>query len=179
MKKLMFLFFASGWLINNTSSAQTISAPIGFKEATLTLHNGTQLKGYAENLISGRKVIIFLENAGAKKQTYSPKQLQSAQISNQFFQIIQGDFFQLHTSGNTWELCEQLSHSPAIIEYNGVEPIMVNASPGRIGDLFLFNRETHQLISVHDSFAKKYLQEKILANNSILPSHIVKTLQAQ
>jgi len=175
----MFLFFASCWLIKNTSTAQTTTAPVGFMEATITLQNGKQLKGYAENLISGHKVIVFRENAGAKKQSYSAKQLQSAQISNQFLEIIRGDFFQMHTSGNTWELCEQLSNTPATIEYNGVEPIMVNASPGRIGDLFLFNRETRQLLPIQDSFAKKYLQEKILVNNSILPTHIVKTLQAQ
>lgn len=175
----MFVLFALGWMVNNTSTAQTTVVPAGYAEASLTLRNGTQLKGYAENLISGRKVIVFLENAGAKKQSYSLKQIQSAQISNQFFQIIQGDFFQLHTRGNTWELCEKLSNSPATIEYNGVEPIMVSASPGKIGDLFLFNAEANQLLSVQDPFAKKYIQEKLLVDNNSLSKHIIKTIQVQ
>lgn len=179
MKKIMFLFFASGWIATNTTTAQTTTLPASFKEATVTLSNGTQLKGYAENLISGRRVIAFRENTNAKKQLFSSKQLQSAQISDQFIQIIQGDFFQLHTRGNTWELCEKLSNAPATIEYNGAEPIMVSASPGGIGDLFLYNKETHQLLFIQDPFAKKYLQEKLLANNSSLPAHVVKTLNLQ
>ncbi|MBU3743573.1 MAG: hypothetical protein FGM61_03365 [Sediminibacterium sp.] len=179
MKKIMFLFLAAGWMISNNASAQTTVVPAGFSEATVTLRNGTQLKGYAENLISARRVIAFRENSEAKKQNFSPKQLQSAQIGNQFFQIIQGDFFQLHTLGNSWELCEKISNSPASIEYNGVEPIMVSGSPGGIGDVFLFNRETNQLLSVQDAFAKKYLQEKSMASNHSLPAHIVKTLQVQ
>ena len=179
MKKIMFLLLATSWIGGITATAQTSAVPAGFTEATVTLRNGTQLKGYAENLISGRKVIAFLENPGAKKQIYSPKQLQSAQISNQFFQIIQGDFFQVHTHGNTWDLCEKLSNSPATIEYNGVEPIMVSATPGVIGDLFLFNKETHQLLSVQDPFAKKYVEEKVLAGSNKLPAHILQTLQIQ
>ena len=100
-------------------------------------------------------------------------------MNQQYFKVIEGDFFQVHTRGDAWELCEKLSASPATIEYNGAEPIMVSSTPGAIGDLFLYNTIDHQIISVKEPFAKKYLKEKIVASNSSLAPHVLKTLQNQ
>jgi hypothetical protein len=179
MKKALFLPLALLLFFSKGLFAQSTSTPAGLTEATVTLTNGTILMGYGENLISSRRAIAFRSSADAKKQLFSAKQLQSAQLNQQYFQVIEGDFFQVHTRGDAWELCEKLSASPANIEYNGAEPIMVSSTPGAIGDLFLYNSTNHQLISVKDPFAKTYLQKKLVAIKSSLEPHILKTLQNQ
>jgi hypothetical protein len=177
MKKAIYLslllIFSKGLFAQSTPTAA------GLTEATVTLTNGTIVKGFGENLISSRRAIAFRSNSDAKKQLFSAKQIQSAQLNQQYFQVIEGDFFQVHTRGDAWELCEKLSATPATIEYNGAEPIMVSSSPGAVGDLFLYNTTTHQLLSVKEPFAKNYLQEKLVASNSSLAPHILKTLQNQ
>jgi hypothetical protein len=177
MKKVIYLslllIFSKGLF------AQSTPTTAGLTEATVTLTNGTIVKGFGENLISSRRAIAFRSNADAKKQLFSAKQIQSAQLNQQYFQVIEGDFFQMHTRGDAWELCEKLSTSPAIIEYNGAEPIMVSSTPGAIGDLFLYNTIDHQIISIKEPFAKKYLKEKIVASNFSLAPHVLKTLQNQ
>jgi hypothetical protein len=136
MKKALFLPLALLLIFSNGLFAQSTPTAAGLTEATLTLTNGTIVKGYGDNLISSRRAIAFRSNADAKKQLFSAKQLQSAQLNQQYIQVIEGDFFQLHTRGDAWELCEKLSASSATIEYNGAEPIMVSSSPGAVGDLF-------------------------------------------
>lgn len=179
MKKALFLFLVLSLIFSNGLFAQSTPTAAKLTEATLTLTNGTIVKGYGENLISSRRAIAFRSNADAKKQLFSAKQIQSAQLNQQYFEVIKGDFFQMHTRGDAWELCEKLSASPATIEYNGAEPIMVSSTPGAIGDLFLYNSIEHQIISVKEPFAKKYLKEKLVASNSSLAPHVVKTLQNQ
>jgi|694.fasta_scaffold00315_77 hypothetical protein len=179
MKKAIYLSLALLLIFSKGLFAQSTPTAAGLTEATLTLTNGNIVKGYGENLISSRRAIAFRSNADAKKQLFSAKQIQSAQLNQQYFQVIVGDFFQVHTRGDTWELCEKLSASPATIEYNGAEPIMVSSSPGAVGDLFLYNSSNHQLISVKEPFAKKYLKEKLVASNSSLAPHVLKTLQNQ
>jgi hypothetical protein len=179
MKKALFLPLALLLIFSTGLFAQSTPTAAGLTEATLTLANGTIVKGYGENLISSRRSIAFRSSADAKKKFFSAKQIQSAQLNQQYIQVIEGDFFQLHTRGDAWELCEKLSASPAIIEYNGAEPIMVSSTPGAVGDLFLYNSSNHQLISVKDPFAKNYLQEKLVASNSSLAPHVLKTLQNQ
>jgi len=179
MKKALFLPLALLLISSKGLIAQSNPTSSGLTEATLILTNGSIVKGFGENLISRRRAIAFRSSTDAKKQLFSAKQLQSAQLNQQYFQVIEGDFFQLHTQGDAWELCEKLSASPATIEYNGAEPIMVNTSPGSVGDLFLYNSTTHQLISIKDPFAKTYLQEKLVASNTSLSPKIIKILQAQ
>lgn len=179
MKKALFLFLVLSLIFSNGLFAQSTPTAAELTEATLTLTNGTIVKGYGENLISSRRAIAFHSSADAKKKFFSAKQLQSAQLNQQYIQVIEGDFFQMHTRGDTWELCEKLSASPATIEYNGAEPIMISSTPGAIGDLFLYNSIDHQIISVNEPFAKKYLKEKLVASNSSLTPHILKTLQNQ
>jgi hypothetical protein len=179
MKKALFLFLVLSLIFSKGLFAQSTPTAAGLTEATVTLTNGTIVKGFGENLISSRRAIAFRSNADAKKQLFSAKQIQSAQLNQQYFEVIKGDFFQMHTRGDAWELCEKLSASPATIEYNGAEPIMVSSTPGAIGDLFLYNSIEHQIISVKEPFAKKYLKEKLVASNSSLAPHVVKTLQNQ
>ena len=179
MKKAIYLSLALLLIFSKGLFAQSTPTVAGLAEATVTLTNGTIVKGYGENLISSRRAIAFRSSADAKKQLFSAKQILSVQLNQQYFKVIEGDFFQVHTRGDAWELCEKLSASPATIEYNGAEPIMISSTPGAIGDLFLYNTIDHQIISVKEPFAKKYLKEKLVASNSSLAPHVLKTLQNQ
>lgn len=179
MKKTMFLLLALSLIAGKSVIAQPTPTPAGLTEATITLTNGTIVKGYGENLIASRRAIAFKSSADAKKQLFTAKQLQSAQLNQQNFQVIEGDFFQLHTRGAEWVLCEKLSTSPASLQYNGTEPILVGGSPGLIGDLFLYNSVNNQLLSVKEPFAKKYLQENSVALNTSLSPKIIKSLELQ
>ena len=93
MKKAIYLSLALLLIFSKGLFAQSTPTVAGLTEATVTLTNGTIVKGYGENLISSRRAIAFRSSADAKKQLFSAKQILSVQLNQQYFKVIEGDFF--------------------------------------------------------------------------------------
>jgi hypothetical protein len=135
MKKIKLFSAAMLSLGLLTTQAQT-DIPKGYSKGQVTLGNNTVITGYIKENIRSKSAVTLIDASGSKKK-YEGSSLMAAQVDNDSYICIKGDFFKLVCKGDVC-LLQKASDASDIPVYNGAEAMFVNGTEGKPGDYFIY-----------------------------------------
>ncbi len=144
--KLTLSLFLGLLLVNATAQTGT---PKGYQKGSVTLGDGSIRSGFIKETMRKNASLIYTNEAGANKKTYTASDLVAAEIDGVKYTSISNDFFKVICEG---EICylQKASDASGSIIYNGTDPIVVNGTDGKPGDYFIYHSATKQLIMVSE-----------------------------
>jgi hypothetical protein len=145
MKKKSLLFTIAFLLVSFFTIAQS-NIPAGFEKASVSLLNGNLLTGYIKNNIKKNAAIIFIAEQSTKKTTYNGNEIATVKINEENFICVHGDFFKVISAGKL-NFVQKQSDASNIATYNGGEAIFSNGTEGKIGDYFIYENKTLQIVT--------------------------------
>ncbi|MBC7827338.1 MAG: hypothetical protein H7122_06310 [Chitinophagaceae bacterium] len=145
MKKLPLtaIFLLSGFLTMNAQSSNGNSIPEGFNAGSIVMPDNTTLTGYVRNNMKKNGEVIFLSPDG-KKIKYTATQVSSISIDNNHYIVANNAFYKVVTDGAKIKLLRKASNASGI-QYNGSEPIVLDAGEGSYDDYFIQTVSTKKL----------------------------------
>jgi hypothetical protein len=157
--KNIILALASLCIFTLIASAQ--EPPKGFTKGSIVLTDGSTVTGFIKEKIRSNASLTFFD-AENKKKNYDGSVLQSANIGDEKFLCIKGDFFRIIEDGSI-KFLQKSSDASSKPVYNGNQAIFMNGTEGDPGDYFLYLSSTRELkhlsrktvsIVVAETFAK-------------------------
>jgi hypothetical protein len=117
------------------AQAQT-EIPKGYSKGQVTLGDNTVVTGYIKENIRSKSTVTIIDAAGNKKK-YEGSSLAAAEIENDRYICIKGDFFKVLCKG---DLCflQKASDASGTPVYNGSEAMFINGTEGKPGDHFIY-----------------------------------------
>jgi hypothetical protein len=133
--KILFALMAGFALL--PASAQDES-PKGFTAGKIVLADGSTLTGPLKDKIRSNASVVLMDNN--KKKNYDGSDLLSADIGDQKFICIRGDFFKIICDGELKFLQKSSDASRKPI-YNGNQAVFTNGTDGQPGDYFVYGKD--------------------------------------
>lgn len=141
--KLLQILPALAILAVSFSSLKAQEAPKGFEKGKVVLTDGSVVSGYVkEKIRSNASVTVIGE--GNKKKNYSGNELLSAEVGEDKFICLKGDFFKIINDGGL-KFVQKASDASDKPIYNGNQAVFANGTEGQPGDYFIYNNGTRQL----------------------------------
>lgn len=135
--KIKQFFYAALLAISFTSVKAQIEVPAGFSKGAITLADGSVVPGFVKDNIKKSASVVYVDNNGANKKTYSGSQLNAVIIDAVIYTCIGGDFFKTLSAGKM-NFLQKASNNSGSVSYNGTEAIFNNGTEGKIGDYFVY-----------------------------------------
>ena len=145
MKANHFFYTAMLALSFTAVKAQT-PEPAGFTKGTITLADGSVLTGYVKDNIKKSASVVYVDNTGANKKTYSASQINATTVNATGYICISGDFFKTLSAGKM-NFLQKASNAAGSVSYNGTEAIFSNGTEGKIGDYFVYTDKKLKLLN--------------------------------
>lgn len=131
------LFFTSLLIISFSVAEAQTPAPSGFTKGSVTLADGSVINGYVKDNIKKSASVVYVDNSGANKKTYSASQINAATVEATGYICISGDFFKTLSAGKM-NFLQKASNASGNVSYNGSEAIFNNGTEGKTGDYFVY-----------------------------------------
>ena len=141
LKLTVVLSFLFSLALVAQPSSNTI--PEGFIKGSLVTSDNIQQEGFIKNNLRKNGEIIFI-SADGKKKKYNAAGVSILAIETTHYITIGNAFYKVVTDGSKLRLLRKASQSSGI-QYNGSEPILVNAGEGVYDDYFLQTIATGKL----------------------------------
>ena len=135
--KIKQFFYAVAFLFSFTAVKAQTGVAAGFTKGTITLADGSTVAGYVKDNIKKSASVVYVDNTGANKKTYSGSQVNAVTIDATNYICISGDFFKTLSVGKM-NFLQKASNASGSISYNGTEAIFNNGTEGKIGDYFAY-----------------------------------------
>jgi len=135
-----------------TLVANAQEAPKGFIKGNIVLIDGSTASGYIKEKIRSNASLTLLDGEN-KKKNYDGSALQSANIGDEKFLCIKGDFFKVIEDGSI-KFLQKSSDASSKPVYNGNQAEFINGTEGNPGDYFLY---------ISSNRALKHLNRKTVA----------------
>lgn len=126
------------------STAKAQDAPKGFQKGKVVLADGSVVTGYVKEKIRGNASITVINDADKKKENYDGSQLLTAEVGEDKFVCIKGDFFKIINDGNL-KFVQKSSDASGKPIYNGNQAVFANGTEGKPGDYFFYNDSSKTL----------------------------------
>ena len=145
MKQLQLtaIFLLFGFLASHAQSSNGNSIPDGFSTGSIAMADNTILEGYVKNNMKKNGEVIFLSVDG-KKTKYTASQVSTVTLGNDHYVVANNAFYKVVTDGVKIKLLRKASNASGI-QYNGSEPIIVDAGEGAYDDYFIQTVSTKKL----------------------------------
>lgn len=140
------LFFASLLIISCSVAKAQTAVTAGFTKGTITLADGSVINGYVKDNIKKSASVVYVDNSGANKKTYSASQINAATIDAIGYICISGDFFKTLSAGKM-NFLQKASNASGNVSYNGSEAILNNGTEGKPGDYFVYTDNKLKLLN--------------------------------
>ena len=142
MKSLkIFLPFIFVLLV--TSSKAQADIPKGFNKGTILLSDSSIVSGYFKEKIRGNASLQYV-GEGNKKKNYDGSELLTAEIGDEKYLCVRGDFFRVITEGEV-RFLQKASDASSKPIYNGSQAVFANGTEGKPGDYFIYIKNGKQL----------------------------------
>lgn len=125
-------------------SATAQDAPKGFEKGKVTLTDGSTISGYVKEKIKGNASVTVINDADKKKENYDGNELIAAEVGDDKFICIKGDFFRIISDGNL-KFVQKSSDASGKPIYNGNQAVFANGTEGKPGDYFFYNDNSKTL----------------------------------
>ena len=142
MKSLKILTLIALGLVGLQANAQT-ETPKGFTSGKVVLADNTVISGFFKEKIQSSAAVVFLTE-DKKKKTYNGSDLLSAEIGDDKYICIKGDFFKVICDGEL-KFVQKASDASFKPIYNGNQAVFANGTEGKPGDYFVYNQSAKQL----------------------------------
>ncbi|MEO8405039.1 MAG: hypothetical protein ABI480_10600 [Chitinophagaceae bacterium] len=143
MKSLQLLTFSTLFFICINAAAQT-DVPKGTIKGTIMLSDSSVVSGYFKEKIHSNASLTLMGDDNKKKKTYDGSDLISAEVGDEKFICIKGDFFKVISDGKL-KFLQKASDASSKPIYNGNQAIFTNGTPGTPGDYFIYNNTAKEL----------------------------------
>ena len=135
--KIKQLFFISLLIISFSAAKAQTAVPAGFTKGSITLADGSVISGYVKDNIKKLASVVYVDNSGANRKTYSASQINGATVEATGYICISGDFFKTLSAGKM-NFLQKASNASGNVSYNGSEAIFNNGTEGKTGDYFVY-----------------------------------------
>jgi hypothetical protein len=142
--KLLQIFPAVAILVVSFTSLKAQETPKGFDKGKVVLADGSVVSGYVKEKIRSNASVTVISESDKKKKNYSGNELLSAEIGNDKFICVKGDFFKVINDGGL-RFVQKASDASGKPIYNGNQAVFANGTEGQPGDYFIYNNTTRQL----------------------------------
>lgn len=126
------------------SAVKAQDAPKGFEKGKATLADGTIVTGFVKEKIRGNASITVINDSDNKKENYDGNELLAAEVGDDKYICIKGDFFKVVNDGNL-KFVQKASDASSKPIYNGNTAVFANGTEGKPGDYFFYNDTNKQL----------------------------------
>lgn len=130
-------------LVGGIITGQTQEAPKGFSKGRIVLSDGSVMSGYIKEKIRSNASVVLI-NGDNKKKNYDGSDLRSAEVNNEKFLCIKGDFFRIITDGEM-KFLQKASDASSKPVYHGNQAVFINGTAGNPGDYFIYTEAGKQL----------------------------------
>lgn len=113
-------------------------SPKGFSTGKIVLADGSTLSGPVKDKIRSNASVVLIDNN--KKKNYDGSDLLSAEIGDQKFLCIRGDFFRVICDGEM-KFLQKSSDASGKPMYNGNQAVFTNGTDGKPGDYFVYGKD--------------------------------------
>jgi hypothetical protein len=126
------------------STVKAQDAPKGFEKGKVVLADGSVVTGFVKEKIRGNASVIVINSTDNKKENYDGSELLAAEVGDEKYICIKGDFFKVVNDGNM-KFVQKSSDASSKPIYNGNQAVFANGTEGKPGDYFFYNETSKQL----------------------------------
>lgn len=142
--KLFKILSAVAILAMSFTSLKAQETPKGFGKGKVILADGSVVSGFVKEKIRSNASVTVISEVNNKKKNYNGNELLSAEIGEDKFICLKGDFFKVLNDGGL-KFVQKSSDASGKPIYNGNQAVFANGTEGKPGDYFIYNNGTKEL----------------------------------
>jgi len=142
--KILKMLSSAAFIIAALNAGAQTEVPKGSSKGSIMLSDSSIVSGYFKDKIKSNASVTLLADDNKKKKNYDGSDLLAAEIGDEKFICIKGDFFKVINDGKL-KFLQKESDASAKPIYNGNQAIFANGTPGAPGDYFIYDHTAKQL----------------------------------